>query len=92
MIGGAFGFIAYVFLFVGGVILIFKGNIQGGLYLLLVSSLFYIGKAIMYHGDQYVRLTKAIAEALKKAKNDKDVIKSINNLKSKVDNLKGEEK
>lgn len=85
MIGGAFGFIAYVLLFIGGIILIFRGNIQGGLYLLLVSSLFYIGKAIMYHGDQYVRLTKAIAEALKKAKNDKD-------LKNKLNNLKGEEK
>lgn len=77
MLGGIFGFIAYVLLFVGGIILIFRGNIQGGLYLLLVSSLFYIGKAIMYHGDQYVRLSKAISIALNK----------IN-----LDNLKGEKK
>jgi len=64
MIGGAFGFIAYVLLFVGGIILILRGNIQGGLYLLLVSSLFYIGKAIMYHGDQYVRFAGAVSKAL----------------------------
>lgn len=77
MLGGIFGFIAYVLLFVGGIILIFRGNIQGGLYLLLVSSLFYIGKAIMYHGDQYVRLTEAISKTLK----SKEFKNSINNLK-----------
>lgn len=81
MLGGAFGFIAYVLLFIGGIILIFKGNIQGGLYLLLVSSLFYIGKAIMYHGDQYVRLAGAISKTL----NSKE-------FKNTLDNLKGEKK
>lgn len=81
MLGGAFGFIAYVLLFVGGIILIFIGNIQGGLYLLLVSSLFYIGKAIMYHGDQYVRLAGAIHKVL-----------DSEGFKNALNNLKGEKK
>lgn len=76
---GYFGVFATLFLFVAGIFQICTKNIQTGLYLLFVSSLFYIGKAICLHGTQFERYTTFLLKILSKL--DMDKIKA--NLKKK---------
>lgn len=71
-----FGIFASLFLFAAGIIVIFRGGTQLGLYLLLISSLFYIGRAIIFHSETFLKLIKSITDAtntiinLKKEENE----------------------
>lgn len=81
---GFFGMFASLFIFIAGIVMIFKNDRQTGLYLILLSSLFYLGYGAVLCGTRIDRLLTAFAKAMTNPETNKSFVDILKFLKTPI--------